>query len=68
MMVAFCTTAGLRTTTAAIPGRIRVSNSNISQNVLGASFSAGGAIDSMGGNSFTGNAGGETFSSTTTKD
>jgi hypothetical protein len=67
IMVAFCGT-GLRTTTATIPGRIRVSNSNISQNLAGADFATGGFIDSMGGNSFTGNAGSETFSSTTTKD
>jgi hypothetical protein len=68
MMVAFCGTAGLRTTTAAVPGRIRVSNTNISQNLAGTDFATGGFIDSMGGNSFTGNAGGTTFSSTTTKD
>jgi hypothetical protein len=67
MMVSFCGTAGLRTTTAAIPGRIRVSNTNIAQNVLGADFSTGGAIDSFQGNTFSGNPGGEAFTSTTLK-
>jgi hypothetical protein len=67
MMVAFCTTAGLRTTTAAVPGRIRVSNTHIAQNFVGADYSTGGAIDSYQGNTFSGNPTGESFTTTTLK-
>jgi hypothetical protein len=67
MMVSFCTTAGLRTTTAAAPGRIRVSNTHIAQNLVGVDFTTGGNIDSFQGNTFSGNPTGEAFSMTTPK-
>lgn len=67
MFISFASSAGLRTTTAAIAGRIRVSDSIIAQSVLGTDFATGGNIDSFQGNSLLGNPGGNTFSSTTLK-
>jgi hypothetical protein len=64
--VSFCTT-GLRTTTGAIAGRIRVSDTEIAQNATGIDFTTGGFVDSFQGNSLMGNPAGNAFSSTTNK-
>jgi hypothetical protein len=64
--ISFATTA-LQTTNAVIPGRIRVSNTEIAQNVTAVDFTTGGFIDSFQGNSLMGNVGGTAFSSTTLK-